>query len=152
MLSWSTPLAAQQSPPARIEGVVYDSLRARPLAGAVVTVMQVSPAPQQYFTAATDAAGRYRMDSLVAGRYLVGFSTPFLDSLELQLPQKELALAAAKRARGDFATPSRATLARAACPGIPLPKGRGAVVGQVMDAETDRPLGCRLPCTGRRWG
>jgi phosphoribosylcarboxyaminoimidazole (NCAIR) mutase len=141
LLRPAAPLAAQGAAPARIEGIVFDSLKGRPLAGATVTVMQVTPAPQQYFTAVTDAAGRYRVDSLVAGRFRIDFSTPFLDSLEIQFPQRELALAAGEPARVDFATPSRGTLSRAACPGIALSRGRGAIVGQVVDADNEAPMG-----------
>ena len=115
--------AAQATGSGSVDGLVYDSVQARPRAGATVTVMQVSPAPQQYFTATTDSLGRYHVDSLVAGQFLIGFSTTFLDSLELQFPQRSLTLARSQRMTVDFATPSRATLARAACPGAELPNG-----------------------------
>jgi hypothetical protein len=133
--------ATAQSHVGRIEGTVFDSLTAKPAAGAVVTVSQLAPASQLLLTATTDSAGHYVVDSLLAGRYAVGFSTPFLDSLELQFPQREVSLADGARVQVDFATPSRTRLAAAACPGLPLGKGRGAIVGQIMNADTDQPLG-----------
>jgi len=49
-------------------------------------------------------------------------------------------LADGQRVRVDFATPSGETLRAAACPGLNLGRGQGAVIGQVTDADADRPL------------
>jgi hypothetical protein len=43
-------------------------------------------------------------------------------------------------ARADFGLPSGRTLRAAACPGVGLATGRGAVVGRVLDADSDAPL------------
>lgn len=137
----ASSLTAQDARSARIQGVVFDSLSGKPLAGAVVSIVQLSPAPQQFLVATTNGDGRYQLDSLMAGRYSIGVSTAFLDSLEIALPLREITLGPAEQARSDFATPSRGTLVMAACPGIALPKGRGAILGRVLDAESDRPLG-----------
>lgn len=133
-------LGAQGAGTGRIEGVVYDSLSRRPLAGATVTVLQAAPASQQLLSATSDGQGRYRVDSLAPGRYVVDFTTPFLDSLEVQYPSREVVLAADERARLDFATPSRGTLVRGACPAAAPDRGRGAIIGSVTDADTDAPL------------
>ena len=125
----------------RIEGVVTDSVHKRPLAEAMIYVQRLEPAQPEFFrTLSTDKDGRYRLDSLNAGRYSVSFTHAMLDSLELQLPPRDLALAAGERARVDFATPSGATLRLHACPGFQLLPGTGAVIGYVTDADTDRPL------------
>ncbi len=135
------PAAAQErAPTGRIEGTVSDSMRARPLAGAIVLLTRMSPLPSAFYSTATDERGRYHLDSLSAGRYSLAFSHPVLDSLELVLPSREIELEEGRTVRMILATPSSATLRAAACPGIPLPKGTGALVGQVDDADRDRPL------------
>jgi hypothetical protein len=133
-------LLAQASPPkGRIEGQVTDSVHARPAAGATVYVARLSPDPE-IRSVKVDEKGRFEVDSLIAGRYTIDFSTPFLDSLDLTLPSREIVLAPDERARLELAVPSGATLRAAACPGLQLPKGKGAVVGLVSDADTDQPL------------
>jgi hypothetical protein len=129
-----------QAATARLEGVVHDSVRARPAVGAVVFATRLQPQPSAYFSAATDDRGRYRIDSLPAGEYTVSFSTDVLDSLELTLPGRTVTVAEGEHARLDLATPSGATLRLSACPGLVLPAGKGAVVGHVNRAETDKAL------------
>jgi hypothetical protein len=71
---------------------------------------------------------------------MVEFASPFLDSLEITLPPVEVTIVAGSTARADFATPSGRTLRMAACPGVELEKGTGALIGRVLDADTERPL------------
>lgn len=130
---------AQQ--PARIEGVLTDSAHNKPLADATVIITRIEPAQPEFVrTPVSDKDGRYHLDSLAAGRYSVWFSHPTLDSLDLPVVAREIVIAAGDRARMDFAIPSGATLRRAACPGLQLAPGTGAVIGTVTDADTDRPL------------
>jgi hypothetical protein len=133
-------LAAQVPASGRIEGTITDSVHAKPAAGAMVLLTRISPEPSEFRSATTDDKGRFRFDTLVAGRYSVAFATVYLDSLNLTFPPRDVTLADGQHARVDFATPSGATLRAAACPGLNLPHGQGAVVGQVTDADTDRPL------------
>ena len=131
---------AQQAATARVQGTVWDSLRARPLGGATVTLVRVSPEPQRFLSVTTDSSGRFLADSLTPGRYSIGVATPLLDSLEIQLPPLDTTLAAGAQLRVDFATPSRDRLVAAACAGMRLARGRGAIVGRVMDADSDTPI------------
>ncbi len=135
----ASPLAGQTAT-GRIEGEASDSAHGRPLAGATVLVTRVSPKPSEFFSAGTDDKGRFMVDGLASGHYLVGLSHPFLDSLEISMAPQELDLAEGKRARIDFALPSAATLHRAACPGIAWVKGTGALAGRVTDAGSERPI------------
>jgi hypothetical protein len=79
-----TPLSAQDVAPgpvvARVSGVVFDSVAARPLTGAIV---QLVPAAERAvaLSVQTDQSGSFAFDSLGAGRYLLGFFHPLLDSL-----------------------------------------------------------------------
>ena len=132
------PLGAQAT--GRIEGTITDSIHAGPLANANVLAVRIEPEPSMSSGATTDARGRYHVDSLSAGRYMVEFASPLLDSLEITLPPREVSVTAGKATRADFALPSGQTLRLAACPGLALDKGTGAVVGRLSDADTDRPL------------
>jgi hypothetical protein len=132
-------LLAQTAPKGRIEGQITDSVHARPAAGATVYVARLSP-DAALRMATTDEKGRFAVDSLVAGRYTIDFTTPFLDSLDLSLPSREVTLATDEHLRLELGIPSGATLRAAACPGLEIPKGKGAVVGRVVNADTDQPL------------
>jgi len=135
----AAPLGAQ-SAPGRLEGSVTDSVHMRGLVGANVLAIRVDPQPSHSAGSATDARGRYRIDSLPAGRYMVEFTSAMLDSLEITLPPREVTIEPGRAARADFALPSGRTLRAAACPGVPLATGKGAIVGRVVDADTDAPL------------
>lgn len=141
MVALAAPaLRAQATGTGSITGTITDSVHARPAAGAIVLLTRVSPEPSDFRSTTADGKGRFRFDTLVAGRYTVAFATDYLDSLSLALPPREVILADGQQARVDFATPSGATLRAAACPGLQLGRGQGAVIGQVTDADTDRPL------------
>jgi hypothetical protein len=144
LVAAAAPLGAQ-SAPGRLEGTVVDSVHMRGLTGANVLAIRVEPQPAHSAGAATDARGRYRIDSLPAGRYMVEFTSAVLDSLEITMPAREVTIEPGRAARADFGLPSGRTLRAAACPGIPLGAGKGAIVGRVLDAETDAPLtGARI--------
>ena len=136
----AVPSLRAQVPAGHIEGTITDSVHAKPAAAATVLLTRVSPEPSEFHTTLTDDKGRFHFDSLTAGRYALAFATPYLDSLALTLPDREVLLTDGQTARVDLATPSGATLRAAACPGLHLPRSQGAVIGQVMDADTDRPL------------
>jgi hypothetical protein len=134
------PLSAQGAPSARLGGTVTDSVHGRPLAHATVMAVQLSAGSRALISVYTDDRGRFQFDSLVAGRYTVSFAAPMLDSLDLVMPEHQLDLAAGERSTLDLSTPSGVTLRAAACPGLHLGAGRGAIIGEVTDAATDRPL------------
>ena len=131
------PLRAQSG---RLEGTIVDSVHARGLAAASVLVIRTDSGAAFSSGATTDGRGRYRVDALPPGRYIVEFSSSFLDSLEILLPPRELTIEAGRTTRADFALPSGQTLRAAACPGVALPSGAGALVGRVLDADTEAPL------------
>jgi hypothetical protein len=134
----TSPLRAQSSV-GRIEGTITDSVYARPLAAANVLAVRVEPSAHSA-GGRTDARGRYRIDSLPPGRYMVEFASLFLDSLEITLPPREVIVEGGRVARADFALPSGRTLRAAACPGLALGAGTGAVVGRVENADDESPL------------
>src|SRR5258705_5948334 len=143
---FSAPLGAQATglvgaqATGRIEGTITDSIHAAHLATANVLAVRIEPEPSVSSGVTTDVRGQYRIDSLVAGRYMVDFASPLLDSLEITLPPREVSVVAERVTRVDFALPSGQTLRLAACPELILAKETGAVVGRLVDAGTDRPL------------
>ena len=144
LLLAAAPLRAQDRVGPRaagaIEGTITDSVHSRPAAGAMVLLTRLSPEPAEYRSSATDERGRFHFDTLTAGRYAIAFETPYLDSLQVSLPSRQLVLGDGEKARVEFGVPSGATFRAAACPGLQLPKGQGAVVGRVTDADSGEPL------------
>ena len=124
----------------RLEGVVTDSIRSTPLAGAVVSATRVGAARETTLVATTDAKGRFAFERLDAGEYALGFQSALLDSLEFGGPARHVTVSAGAVARAELAVPSGRTLRSLACPGMTLARGTGALLGIVTDANTDVPL------------
>jgi carboxypeptidase family protein len=126
------PLGAQAAPRHAIQGIAYDSVGNAPLANASVTLRGTDR------TTTTDARGRFRIDSVAAGAYIVEVMHPELDSLGL--------FGIAGRAivpGGDvtIATPSFATIWRAECgDSSVVPFDSGFVYGTVRAASTMAPV------------
>jgi len=134
------PTHAQSAGTARIEGTVTDSVHSRPLAGVRVVAAGSGAQSEVRAEATSDSAGRYHIDSLPAGRYLVGFESPLLDSLEIVLPPREAVVAPLSAATVDLAMPPAVKLRAAVCRDTTLAEGTGVVYGHVVSAETDTPL------------
>jgi Carboxypeptidase regulatory-like domain len=134
------PSHAQADRGGRIDGTVTDSVRARPLAGVRVVAVGVQSPDVMRGAAITDSAGRYHIDALPAGRYMVGFESPLLDSLEIALPGRAAEVAPGGSAAVNLAVPPAAKLRAAVCSGAALPSGTGAVYGHVVSAESESPL------------
>ena len=131
---------AQADQRGRLEGTVTDSVHARPLVGVRVVALGVDGGPESRGSASTDSSGRYRIESLLPGRYRIGFESPLLDSLEITLAPREVAVAEGAVAAGDLALPSAAKLRSAVCSGATLPPEKGVLYGHVVDATTEAPL------------
>jgi len=139
-LCMARPAHAQNERSGRIEGVVYDSVHKRPLRAAHVVAVGTGTQSEVRREAASDSTGRYRIDSLPLGRYLVGFESPLLDSLEVTVSPREALVAPGNVATVNLAMPSAAKLRSAVCPGVSLSKELGVVYGHVVNAETEGPL------------
>jgi hypothetical protein len=131
---------AQADQRGRLEGTVTDSVHARPFAGVRVVALTADARPDSRRTASTDSLGRYRIDSLRPGRYLVGLESPLLDSLEITLAAREVAVTEGAAATADLALPPAAKLRSAVCSGVTLPADRGVLYGHAVDAATEAPL------------
>ncbi|MEP6733714.1 MAG: carboxypeptidase regulatory-like domain-containing protein [bacterium] len=125
----------------RIEGVLTDSVHNKPLSDATVFIARKEPAQPEFVRVLiSDKNGRYRIDSLVAGRYAINLSHTLLDSIEMSGLGTEVVVGADEHVRADIAVPSGMTLRLRACRGLRLPPATGAVIGHVTDAESDHPL------------
>lgn len=115
-----------------LDGSVYDSLRARPLAGAVVIVEGTT------ISARTDSAGRFSFDSVPAGSSALSVESASLDSLGIGVAPVRTRVVAGARTNVALASPSRATLTVLVCGGR-LEADAGVLIGVVRDAATSTP-------------
>jgi hypothetical protein len=147
-LSLGAPLArslsaqqpAHDEPVGRLVGTVRPTMRPRSVQDATIVVARVEPEPAVSFRAQPDASGHYALDSLPAGRYMVQLEHEVLDSLGLSLPVVEVDIVAGETQTRPFALPTSTALRDAVCRGLELRRGTGAVVGRVVDADSEEPL------------
>ncbi len=135
-LASAAPVVAAQTPVPTgvLRGVVYDSLiTGRPLEGAEVWIESTNR------MARSDAAGRFTLDALARGRYVLTFYHPMLDSAGLSVPPVAVDLGAGGSADVSLATPSPVQAHHTLCPRDPL-RRTGAILGVVRNAVDDKPL------------
>ena len=117
-----------------IVGTVYDSLSTHaPLANATVVLVERS----RYAT--TDERGRFRIDSVPAGRYTIGFMHPVLDSLDLTGPVVPVEVVGGRRTMVSLSTPGRAAGYARICRDA-YEAETGVVIGRVRDVDDKSPL------------
>ena len=134
------PAAAARADTARplpMGGVVWDSVAGAPLAEALVQLVAERDRATT-LTARSDSLGRWRIPAVTPGRYLAGFLHPTLDVLGLEPPVYLVEVRPDTAARLDFGTPGAAQVRTTLCPNTP--RERGALVGQVRDAESGNPV------------
>jgi hypothetical protein len=136
-LGAAASIAAQQPSAATthtIRGTVYDSVAAKPLAGAVVQIA-ANDAATAPATATTDSLGHYRISGVPSGRFVVGFYHDALTTLGLDAPTQGIELAGDTLVTVNLAIPSSATVRAIRC-GESSPFAPGMLVGFVRDAES----------------
>lgn len=120
---------------AAIMGVALDSLHGDYLVGAEVVVEGAR------VSTTTDSFGRFRVDSLAPGTYQVGVFHPLLDTLGLSLATQPFHVGPDSVSVVTLSVPSPATIIARSCTVRPRSQGNSAVIGQVIDPETLRPVG-----------
>ncbi|MGH7637955.1 MAG: carboxypeptidase regulatory-like domain-containing protein [Gemmatimonadaceae bacterium] len=118
-----------------ISGVVIDSVADRPLTGATVQLIVFDQATMFTRTTLSDSLGRYTIDRLPDGHYVLGFVHPMLDSLGLESPAREVFIRGAVPQRVDLAIPSPERLRWAVCGGPNPTQPQAMVVGFARDAR-----------------
>jgi hypothetical protein len=138
-LAVATPARAQQRV-GRLEGTVTEGLDSKLARTAWVSMVQLDADGAATLNPKPDERGRFRVDSIPAGRYLVQIGNAMLDSLDVALPPSEVHIQEGQTARAIFPLPSGARLRDAICQGVQLPSGKVVVAGRATNIDTDKPL------------
>lgn len=131
--------AQQTTPPsggsatATAIGSVFDSLRMRPLAGAVVRVDTTD------ITATADANGRYRLEGIPPGSHYLRVEHAVTDTVGINLRSNVEPFAAGQTVVAELATPTMETLVQVLCSSAWRTRGPAALMGRVRDADTGLP-------------
>jgi hypothetical protein len=131
--------SAQQVPPpvatgghGVISGAVIDSVRGGLLIGGMVAVEGLGK------IGITDSVGVFVIDSVPPGEYRLAVLDDLLDTLSLSVVSPNVRVEAADTIYLVLALPSPETIVAAKCGPGPFPGGGAALVGLVIDAETER--------------
>ena len=139
-----TAALAQRDTTASVRGMVTDSIRHGPLAGATVVASPTSVSggagESHDYTATTDARGRYAINALPLGTYVLTVEHPWLDSTGLGVPARPVDLARQRAATVNLAVPSAATVRATVCGRATADSTVGLVAGYVNEATTARPV------------
>lgn len=119
---------------ATLTGVVFDSIRGRPLAGARVSLAGTADSTR------TDAEGRFTLPHLTEGVYALAFDHPRLDSLHFVPEAALVTVVPPQELRRDLAIPSVASILATPCH-----TAQGSAVGAAVGHVTDRAAGEPLP-------
>ena len=122
-----------------ISGVVVDSVASRPLQGATVQLVVFDQTTMFTRTTVSDSLGRFAIDRLPDGHYVLGFFHPMLDSLGLDSPAREVFIRDAVPQRIDLAIPSAERLRWAVCGGPTRTQPNAMVVGFARLARDASP-------------
>jgi hypothetical protein len=127
----SAAVAQTRPPLGSVRGVVFDSVRGRPVAGAMVTVGAGR-------LTRTDERGRFRFDSVPEGMRTISVQHASLDTLGI------FGISRTANVDGNtevqLGVPSLATLWRNACGTADPPADSGIVYGVVRDVRTKQPV------------
>jgi len=110
-----------------VTGVVYDSARQRPLAGARVYLSGT------VYATSSDDDGRFRIAGVPPGRYDVAFTHPALDSAAVLPPAQRALVEGTAEVVVALGLPTRAEARRRACGEALLPDA-SILFGEVADA------------------
>ena len=85
ILSLGSPtlLGAQSSAFGTLDGTIRERIATRSVRSVTVSLVQMTSDATATRSKQPDGQGRFRVDSLLPGRYLMQISTPTLDSLDL---------------------------------------------------------------------
>lgn len=130
-----TPTAVQTV----IRGVVFDSLRMRPLGNANVQLAAATGAPWTR-SDTTDSTGAFELTGIPNGTYLIGFFHAELDSLALLPPTFRLDVSAGPPIHMRLAIPSARTITRSLCGRNATSDSTGVFLGYVRGANNSQAL------------
>ncbi|HJU74290.1 MAG TPA: carboxypeptidase regulatory-like domain-containing protein [Gemmatimonadaceae bacterium] len=115
-------------------GTVFDSVHNAPLAGAMVTVDGTNR-----FAVTTDK-GAFKVDSITPGKYVLRVTSDLLDSLGMVLVTDSVPVSDGAVVPVALGIPAQETLVAASCTAGQRALGPSALIGRVLEAETDKPV------------
>ena len=121
-----------------IRGVVFDSLEMRGLAGATVQIADASGKPWTR-SVATDSAGRFTIEDVPIGTYLIGFFHSKLDSLAIATMTFRADVRTPDPLDVRLGVPSARTIARALCGRTAIADSTGLFMGYLRGADNSMP-------------
>jgi hypothetical protein len=139
LLASAASLDAQSPALGGVDGTLRERIVTRSVR-ATVSLVQLGSEASASRSARPDGQGRFRVDSLPPGRYLMQISTPTLDSLDLAMPPREVKVAGGRTLRADTQLPYGAELRDLVCHSGRLGDATVAVAGRALDADTEKPL------------
>ena len=145
------PARAQSAPPApaaqqdsskrlgSLLGTVFDSVQNTPLVGATVFVLGTTRIGN------TNDRGLFTIDSLPPGMHKVHVAHELLDSLGISMVTDSFPVTPGERKVLEMGVPSAETLVGLSCPPATRRLGPSAIIGRLLDADTDQPVtGARI--------
>src|SRR4029450_4331621 len=124
---------AAQGGLAGVAGSVVDSIHGGvPLQGAIIKVGDRQ--------AKTDANGRFQVDSIPPGSYSLTLIHPLLDTLGISITTRAVPFQGGHTLAVEMAIPSAQTVLERSCAPAWRARGPSALVGKVLDADTETPL------------
>jgi Carboxypeptidase regulatory-like domain/TonB-dependent Receptor Plug Domain len=131
---------ARPSAGATVSGVVFDSLGGRPLSEALVQLVNADSLSGAAPTSVTDSLGRFAFEGVRAGRYLLGFIHPLLDSIGVEPKPREVTVDGVRNLQLDLATPSARTLRVGLCGAAAVADSDALIIGVVRHARDRQPV------------
>lgn len=125
---------------ATVSGVVRDSIARAPLADAIVQLIAADNPSSSPRTAISDSLGRFAIDNVPRGHYLLGFIHPLLDSLGVEATPRKLFIDGDRNVRADLGVPSLARLNVAICGSRAQLDSAALIIGVVRDALSGAPV------------
>ena len=125
---------APPSPSTAVVGTVFDSLRNRPLAGAIVSIQEGA------FADTTDESGRFRINSPGTGDFLLTVAHPRFRLIGLEPLHGSAQLRRGQTDTTDLATPGLAATLQRLCGGERLDSTRALLVGRVEDSRSGQAI------------
>ncbi|QJR35734.1 carboxypeptidase-like regulatory domain-containing protein [Gemmatimonas groenlandica] len=124
---------------ARVVGTVFDSAATQWLGGATVQLVDASN-PSNVRTAIAAANGRFAIDSVAVGTYLIGFFHQRLDQLGIEAPLFRVNITTPEELEVPMAIPSAESIITKRCgPGDPE-QPMGLYMGFVRSAATNQQV------------
>jgi hypothetical protein len=126
---------------AQARGVVVDSVHGRPLREAtVIATPAAGVADSAFHSALTDTRGRFAIDGLRPGRYVLTVEHPWIDSTGVGVPPVTVDVPRTGSVTATLGIPSTATLRRVFCPAALGDTALGVMLGVVRRTDGE-PIG-----------